>query len=577
MKRFVYLVILSVLFSALSLTSCSNKKTLSVLRYNIAAEPQYLDPGKATGIPEFTVLLNLFDGLTRYNEQNEIIPSMAEKWEGPNEKNEYTFYLRKGAVWSNGDPVTAFDFEYSWKRALSPELASEYAYQLYYLKNGKILNSAVPAEGQTEFKMENKYYHPKLDEKGNPVLNADNSQVPDLDKPFSLDDIGVKATDDNTLLVSLESNTPFFLSLLTFTTYLPVNHLIAEKNPDWSKSAKNFVGNGPFKMKNWIHADKIEVVKNEKYWDAGAVKLSEILFTMVDNQATELALWESGQLEVATNPPPIEFDRLKKEGKLQILPYLGTYFYAFNTTRKPFDDVRVRKALSFAIDRQSIVQSITKGEQKPAMAFVPYGIPDSTSDKEFRTVGGDQYFTDNNLEEAKQLLAEAGFPGGAGFPEMNILYNTNETHHSIAQAIQQMWNEGLGIKCNLMNQEWKVYLDKRSSLDYDVARAGWIGDFMDPSTFLDTFYSSSGTSDTGWMNPSFDALIEKARSANDNFLRMRYLHDAEIILMEDMPVAPIYFYTRPILVSKQLQHYISSSLGYTDFKWAEMGAEPTTP
>ncbi|MDD4663243.1 MAG: peptide ABC transporter substrate-binding protein, partial [Caldisericia bacterium] len=336
MKRFVYLVIVSVLFSVVTLNGCSSKKTVSTLRYNIAAEPQYLDPGKATGIPEFTVLLNLFDGLTRYNEQNEIIPSVAEKWNGPNENNEYTFTLRKGVVWSNGDPVTAYDFEYSWKRALSPELASEYAYQLYYLKNGKFLNSAVPAEGQTEFKMENKYYYPKLDDKGNPVLNADNSQVPDLEKPFSLDDIGVKAIDDNTLLVSLESNTPFFLSLLTFTTYLPVNHLVVEKNPDWSKSAKDFVGNGPFKMKNWIHADKIEVVKNEKYWDTGVVKLSEIIFTMVDNQATELALWESGQLDVATNPPPIEFDRLKKEEKLNIFPYLGTYYYGCNTTKKPF-------------------------------------------------------------------------------------------------------------------------------------------------------------------------------------------------------------------------------------------------
>jgi oligopeptide transport system substrate-binding protein len=576
MKRFVYLVILSVLFSALSLTSCSNKKTLSVLRYNNAAEPQYLDPGKATGIPEFTVLLNLFDGLTRYNEQNEIIPSMAEKWEGPNEKNEYTFYLRKGTVWSNGDPVTAFDFEYSWKRALSPELASEYAYQLYYLKNGKAFNSCVPAKDQVNFTMKNQYYYPKLDEKGNPMLNEDKSQIPDMDKPFLLDDIGVKALDEQTLSVTLEASTPFFLSLLTFTTYLPVNHLVVEKNPDWAKSTEDFIGNGPFKMKTWVHADKIEVVKNEKYWDADVVKLSQIVFTMVDNQTTELALWESGQLDVATNPPPIEFDRLKKEDKLSIFPYLGTYYYAFNTTKKPFDDVRVRKALSFAINRQSIVDNITKAEQKPAMAFVPFGIPDSTSDKEFRTVGGEQFFADNNLEEAKSLLAEAGFPGGAGFPAITILYNTGETHQSITQAIQQMWKEGLGIQCNLMNQEWKVYLDKRSSLDYDVARAGWIGDFMDPSTFLDTFYSASGTSDTGWKNPSFDALIEKARSANDNFLRMRNLHDAELIMMEDMPVAPIYFYTRPMLVSKNLQHYISSSLGYTDFKWAEMVTK-TTP
>jgi len=570
MKRYVYFLVVALVFSIFSFTGCQNQSKSNMLIYNLGTEPQFMDPGKATGIPEFTVLLNLFDGLTRYNEKNEIIPSVAEKWDGPNEKNEYTFYLRK-SNWSNGDPVTAYDFEYSWKRALSPELASEYAYQLYYIKNAQKFNSSVPAKDQVNFSMNNQYYLPKLDENGVPLIDeATKSQIPDMDKPFLLDDIGVKATDDYTLVVTLEANTSFFLSLLTFTTYLPVNHLVVDKNPDWALSTKNYVGNGPFVMKTWINADKIEVIKNEKYWDAAVVKLSKIRFTMVEDQNTELAMWEKGELDVATNPPPIEFERLKKENKLNIFPYLGTYYYAFNTTEKPFDNPKVRKALSFAINRKAIVENITKAEQRPAMAFVPYGIADVSSDKEFRTVGGEQYFMDDNLAEAKTLLEEAGYPDGAGFPEITILYNTNDTHQSIAQAIQQMWKEGLGINCNLMNQEWKVYLDKRSSLDYDVARAGWIGDFMDPSTFLDTFYSKSGTSDTGWMSPSYDALIESARGANDNFLRMRYLHDAELLLMEDMPIAPIYFYTRPMLVSKRLQHYISSSLGYTDFKWAEL-------
>lgn len=570
MKRFVYFLVVTLVFSAFGLTGCQNNSKADTLVYNLGTEPQYMDPGKATGIPEFTVLLNLFDGLTRYNEKNEIIPSVAEKWDGPNKNNEYTFYLRK-SNWSNGDPVTAYDFEYSWKRALSPELASEYAYQLYYIKNAQKFNSSVPAKDQINFSMENKYYHPKLDENGVPMVDeTTKTQVPDLDKPFLLDELGVKATDEYTLVVTLEANTSFFLSLLTFTTYLPVNHLVVDKNPDWALSTKNYVCNGPFVMNKWINADKIDLVKNEQYWDATAVKLPKIQFTMVQDQNTELAMWEKGELDVATNPPPIELERLKKENKLNIFPYLGTYYYAFNTTKKPFDNAKVRKALSFAINRKAIVENITKAEQRPAMAFVPYGIADSSSDKEFRMIGGEQYFMDDNLEEAKALLEEAGYPDGAGFPEITILYNTNDTHQSIAQAIQQMWKEGLGINCNLMNQEWKVYLDKRSSLDYDVARAGWIGDYMDPSTFLDTFYSKSGTSDTGWISPSYDALIEAARGANDIYLRMRYLHDAELLLMEDMPIAPIYFYTRPMLVNKRLQHYISSSLGYTDFKWAEL-------
>lgn len=560
MKR-LFVCFLSV-FITLSVTSGCKKPVVSQISqkliYNITQEPQYLDPGKATGIPEFTVILNLFDGLTRYNEKNEIIPSMAERWDGPDAKNQYTFYLRKNAKWSNGDPVTAKDFEYSWKRALSPEIASEYAYQLYYLKNGKTFNSSVPADNQKTFALTNKYYLPATDGKA------------DKTKPFSMDEIGVKATDDYTLVVNLEANTPFFISLLTFTTYLPVNQKVVEGNPDWAKSAENFVGNGPYKMSEWKHAEKVIAVKNENYWDASVVKLSEITFLMVENQMTELSMFETGALDFATKPPPSEFDRLKKENKLLIEPYLGTYYYSFNTTKKPFDNPKVRRALTLAINRKAIVDNITKGGQLPAMAFVPFGIPDSSSDQDFRKIGGDQFFTDNDIEEAKSLLSDAGFPGGKGFPEFNILYNTDETHKNIAQAIQQMWKENLGLKCNLINQEWKVYLDNRSSLNFDVARAAWIGDFLDPSTFLDMFYSKSGNSDTGWKSPAYDKLIEDGRAANDNFLRIKYLHDAESLLMDELPIAPIYFYTRPFLVNPKLKHYLSSTLGYTDFKWAEM-------
>jgi len=563
-----------VLFVSLSLACVSCNKGAQtqgqILKYNMTQEPQFLDPGKATGIPEFTVLLNLFDGLTRYDQNHEIKPSIAEKWEGPSQDHIYTFHLRKDMKWSNGDPVTAHDFEYSWKRALSPELASEYAYQLYYLKKGKDLNSAVPAENQSEFSMENKYYYPKLDENGEVLLDADGHPTANTELPLSLDDLGVKALDDYTLEVQLEAETPFFLSLLTFTTYLPVNAKVVSAHPDWAKSTENFVSNGPFKITEWKHAEKIIVQKNENYWDKDAVNLSEIQFLMIDNQTTELAMWESGALDFATNPPPIEFERLKKENKLQIQPYLGTYYYAFNTSKKPFDNPLVRKALTLAINRQALVDNITKGGQLPAMAFVPFGIPDALSDKEFRTSETEAFFLDNNIEEAKALLADAGYPEGANFPEFEILYNTNETHQSIAQAIQQMWKENLGIQTRLINQEWKVYLDNRSSLEFDVCRAGWIGDYMDPSTFLDMFYSKSGTSDTGWTNKKYDQLIEQSRFAEDSFLRMRYLHEAEAILMDEMPIAPIYFYTRPVLVNPKLLNYIASALGYTDFKWAEM-------
>jgi oligopeptide transport system substrate-binding protein len=531
-KIILFALIFTLIFSLFSLESCKKKVAVEQVpqefTYNISAEPQFLDPGKATGIPEFTVLLNLFDGLTRYDATNTIMPSIAEKWDIDTTNTKYTFYLKKGLKWSNGDPLTAKDFEFAWKRALSPELASEYAYQLWYLKNGEAYNTGKIKDSET---------------------------------------VGVKATDDYTLSVELTSPTPYFLSLLTFTTYLPVDKKVVEANPDWAKSAQDFVSNGPFVMKDWIPQDKIIIEKNPNYWDSSKVRITKITLTMVTSGTTELAMFESDQLDFAVNPPPVEFERLKKENKLTIEPYIGTYYYMFNTTKPPFNDIKVRRALTLAIDRKSIVDNITKGGQIPALAFVPFGIKDANSDKEFRDEGGN-FYTDNNFDEAKGLLAEAGYPDGKGFPKFKLLYNTNEVHQTIAQAIQQMWKEKLGIECELTNQEWQVYLDNRDKLNFDIARAGWIGDYADPNTFLDLFMSGSGNNDTGWTNKNYDELITKAKTANDYLLRMTDLHQAESILMDNLPIMPIYFYTRPVLVKPWLKGYIASSLGYTDFKWA---------
>ena len=532
-KVILSVLIFCLIFSLFSLEGCkkkviTQKPLIQEFTYNIAAEPQFLDPGKATGIPEFTVLLNLFDGLTRYDLNNKIVPSVAIEWDIDSTNTKYTFYLRNELKWSNGDSLTAHDFEFAWKRALDPKFGSEYAYQLWYLKNGEAYNTGKITDSSL---------------------------------------IGVKATDDYTLSVELEAPTPYFLSLLTFTTYLPVDKKLVETNPDWAKSVDNFVSNGPFIMKEWVPQDKIVVEKNPNYWNVSEVKIDNIKFTMVINNTTELAMFETGQIDFATNPPPVEFDWLKKQNKLKIEPYIGTYYYLFNTSKPPFNDKKVRRALTLAIDRKSIVENITKAGQRPALAFVPNGIMDAKSDREFRDVGG-EYLTDNNFEEAKTLLAEAGYPDGKGFPKFTILYNTSEVHQAIAQAIQQMWKEKLGINCDLTNQEWQVYLDNRQKLNYDVARAGWIGDYADPNTFLDIFMSGSGNNDTGWKNEQYDELIKKAKIQNDAWLRMTILHEAEAIIMDELIFMPIYFYTRPLLVKPWLKDYISSPLGYTDFKWA---------
>lgn len=498
-----------------------------VLRYNVGAEPQFFDPRKATGIPEFTMLLNLFDGLVRYNTEGQLVPSIAESYTVSDDGLKWTFKLRD-AKWSNGETLTAYDFEYSWKTALSPEIASEYAYQLYYIKNGEKYNSG------------------------------------EITNP---DEVGVKATDEKTLEVTLEAPTPYFLALLTFTTYLPVNKKLDESNPDWAKSADNYISNGPFRLTKWEHNHVIETEKNPYYWDKDKVKLSKIIFTMVEENTTEMLMFENGEIDWGPNPPPQELERLQKEGKVVINPYLGTYYFTFNVTKPPFNDVRVRKALTLAIDREAIVKNITMAGELPATAYVPPGVPDAEPNSDFREVGG-ELFKAYDPETAKQLLAEAGYPDGKGFPEFVILYNTNERHKTIAEAIQRMWKETLGISCTLTNQEWKVYLDNRQTLNYDVARAGWIGDYTDPMTFIDMFVTGGGNNDTGWGNPQYDELVRTAKSTGDQKVRMKAMHDAEKILMDEMPICPIYFYTRPEMIKPYVKNAYTSAIGYTDFKEA---------
>lgn len=500
-----------------------------VIKYNLGADPETLDPAKATGAPEHTVMNALFEGLTRYDKDGKIGPGMAEKWEISEDGTKYTFHLRD-AKWSNGETVTARDFEYAWLRALDPKTASDYAYQLYYLKNGEEYNSG------------------KI---------TDPAQV------------GVKAIDDKTLEVTLKAPAPQFLGLTAFATLYPVNKKAVEADPEaWFKKAETLVTNGPFKFKSWTPKQQVVVEKNENYWDAQAVKLNQVVFTMVESADTELTMFKTGQIDIANNPPTQELDNLKKDGSLKIGPQLTTYFYRFNVTRKPLDNPKVRKALALAIDREAIVKNVTKAGQTPADGFVPVGFPDAAPGEDFRKVGGSLVKT-FDVEEARKLLAEAGYPEGKGFPELTILYNTSENHQKIALAIQEMWKKNLGINVKLVNQEWKVYLKSQSNLDYDISRSGWGADYLDPMTFMDMFVTNGGNNNTGWSNAQYDELIKKANLEADPAKRMQYMHDAEKILMDEMPIAPIYFYTHPYLMKDNLKDVVVPSFGpYFEFKWA---------
>jgi oligopeptide transport system substrate-binding protein len=454
---------------------------------------------------------------------------MAERWEANANFTKWTFYLRD-AKWTNGDPVRAQDFVYSWQRILIPELGAEYAPMLYVIKNAEAFNTG------------------KL-------------------KDFS--QVGVKALDDKTLEVTLGGSTSYFPLMLQHYSFFPVNPRAVEEHggmtdrqSGWS-TFENYVGNGPFRLKKWVTNQVIEVERNPDYWDAKTVKLNGIRFFPIDNVNAEETMFRNDRLHITNTvfPDKIPFFAEKMPDQLRNDPYLGTYFYRINVTRKPFNDPRVRSALALALDKKLLVDKVAKGGQAPATGFVPTGIAGYQASKAitFRP------------DEARRLLAEAGYPGGKGFPKVEIMINTSESHRKIAEAVQELWRQELGINVGIYNQEWKVYLDNQSSLNFDLSRSGWIADYAHPSTFVDMFTSGNGNNDTGWSNPRYDALIDAARRAGSEDERVRLMHDAEEVLLTDMPIIPIYWYTRVYLLDTQVRGWYPKLLDNHPYKhvWLE--------
>jgi len=486
-----------------------------ILRLGNGSEPKELDPSRATGSPEGRILDNIFEGLVNLDQTTlEIIPGVAESWEATNNGLTYTFKLRKDAKWSDGTVLTADDFVYSWRRAVSPALASEYAYQLYYIKNGEKINKG---------------------------------EIKDLSK------LGVKASNKHTLVVTLENPTPFFLQLTAFRTLYPVPKHVVEKFKDqeWTRE-KNIVSNGAFKLTEWKINKHVIAIKNSNYWDAKSVTLEKIYFFPIEKVETEENSFFSNQLHMTTTVPQVKISLYEKRAKknpgkynpYKNSPYLGTYFYRFNTTKKPFNDKRVRKAFSMVIDRSLLTDKIARGGELPATTFTPPGVGGYTfSDSKIKPGLGPE-----TIAEAKKLLAEAGYKDLSKFPKAEILYNTSENHKKIAVAVQQMWKKHLGIDVGLYNQEWKVYLANQTSLKFDISRSGWIGDYADPNTFLDMFVTDGGNNNTGWSNKKYDELIKLASKESDKNKRFDHFKAAEKILLEEMPVIPIYIYTIKKLV-----------------------------
>lgn len=496
-----------------------------VLRMNLSIEPPTADPAFAEDSTSAAVIRATFDGLTRIGTDGKPQLAVANKMDVSPDRLTYTFHLRD-SKWSNGEPVTAHDFEYAWKRVLDPRTASIYAYQMYYLKNGEKFNNGLA----------------------------------------SADEVGVKAIDDKTLVVKLEHPTSYFPELTAFATYYPVYRPQIEANSRWAANADTHVGNGPFKIEQWDHYAKLILAKNEQYWDKDAVKLDRVEFSMISDENTELFLYEKDELDWAGAPlstlPAQAIPSLTDAGKINTRTIAAVYMYKFNTQQVPFNNVKIRKAFSYAINRQLIIDQVRQGHQEPALGFVPPSM----------AVHTEPYFLDNDIETAKKLLQEGlNELGLATLPPIMLTYNTSESHKQLAEAVAGQWRQAFHIDVTVEDKEWTQFLKDQHKGDYQISRSGWLGDFNDPISFLGIFRDrAGGNNDTGWENNRYQALLKQSALEMDTQKRNQLLAQAEQILMDEMPIAPLFYYTNSWVKHERVKGVFIDGMGNLELKWGDI-------
>lgn len=509
-----------VLFLLIPMLSLAGTQVLNI---GLMSEPRDLDPHLCSGSNETKIALNLFEGLVGKNPKDlKIIPGVSSKWKVSADKKKITFYLRKDANWSNGEPVRAQDFIYSWSRLLTPATAAEFANFGFLFKNGKA------------------YYEGKITDIGN---------------------VGFKAVDDYTLVVELENPSPYFLALLAHPALFALPQKTIEKfGARWSRP-ENIVTNGPFLLDKWKTNEVIALKKNPKHWDVKNIKPDVVNVRFVSKSDTEEKMFRAGELHVTAQVPieKIPFWETDPSHSLQKHPYLGVYYYWLNVAKPPLNNPLVRKALNLAVDRTVITHKITLVKQIEAQFFTPPGTGGFTPKAILPKDG-------SRIKEAQKLLAEAGFPNGKGLPKIELLYNTDEGHKKIAEAIQQMWKQNLGIEVGLVNQEWKVLLDNQNLKNFMILRGGWIADYNDPNSFLEMFTTNHTNNYVGWANSEYDKKIALAAKELDLKKRNALFQDAENILLNELPVVPIYIYTRVYLKKPSVEGWFANIEDYRTFK-----------
>ena len=575
--------------------------TENVLRYVSGSEPQSLDPQVPTGQPEARVLMAFFDGLVEYHPKSmEAIPAIAESWEVSEDGTEYLFHLRKNATFSNGQPIKAGDFVYTFRRALSPELAAENAYLAYYVKyaepynsgysfvkdkNGHFLHESDLEPGadpaaEAPVKPDNfgadTEFHRKMDEPMRVTVPSDEkSRTKALEKnpqlkaaidgkdlvPVTAEDVGYEAVDDYTFRIKLLQPAPYFLGLLAHQYFRVVHPPTVEKfGTQWTKP-ENIVTSGAYRLQAHRPYDEIIGVKDPTYWDAANVHLDRIEFYPLDEQTTMLNLYKAGRIDATYNHtvPSGWIENVKSyKDEYLLFPEASIEYYAMNTTRAPMNDIKVRQAFALAVDREALAKF--RKTVKPLVDFTPEGIFPRYEEARTKVYG--DLLKKNNIppeqwkkrvfdpERARKLLGEAGFPvqqQGSGwtcptfpFDKVNVMYNTSESNKAIAEFLQAQWKQNLGIQVPINNMEWKTFLPTTKALEYGgFARRGWVADYMDPFTYLALFYSAKNDSSTGWHDPKYDKLLDDANKLNDPNARLEKLAEAEFLVMSQQIVIPL--------------------------------------
>lgn len=508
----------------------------TVLDVQVGPSPETIDPALNSAVDGANMIIHAFEGLLKFDKDNNVVPGLAESWEMSDDGLVWTFHLREGLKWSDGSPLTANDFVYSWKRVADPATAAPYGYDLL-----------------------------------NYIVGYEEAEAGDVDA------LAVSAPDDNTFVVELKSPCIYFDKICAFAVLVPVQQATIEANGDaWTIDPATYITSGPYYMTEFTDGSQIVFQKNENYWDAEHVTFDTIVWHLIEDSNAAYSAYQNGDLMMIKDVPTEEIPSLEGNEEFFVEPIMGTYYVSFNTQRAPFDDARVREALSLAIDRDYVAGTIMQGTYSPATNFVGPGVSDAAEGSSFEDVTketyGDHFDVTNyeaDLEKAKALLAEAGYPNGEGFPEIKYLTNDAGYHKAVAEYLQSAWGD-LGITMTVDIQEWKTVTADRRSGNFDVARNGWVYDWDDPSNMINLLETSNGNNDGKYSSAEFDTLVDEARKSTDVAEHYDLLHQAEQVLLKDAAMAPVAYYNDFWLQKPELKNTWHSPYGYWYFMYGTL-------